>query len=651
MKKLLVFCLLTSPLACLTGTPIPEQQVTSQNPLFEITQLHLSSLAMPIVQVKKEKTEAEKTFFEKITKLEEPEFIIPESSKYEQISLAYTLLAPYVELPEEKVANQNALKDLEVLAGNHTKANNLLNIFNRTHLPEGEVYLAELLTHPVTDIQELQKRQNIIKALVENPAMEIALDEALAEFKKHHTTFNSLWTAESKANSVFVDGHFWRWKFLEGLNTNSKYQHAVTSFNLFVQPATSILPMALMQGLITYPVITTPELRSNPVEVGSAVFANAYVGFITYILAQSVKKNFDALNYLQGKAISVASLVRTIDAAQKAIELHPELQELDYADVLAAFSKGTASVSSKMRRLVTLLRTNTFKNEPSVFSLQGRVKVAYALIEQIKDELAPALVALGELDAYLSCAKLYKEFENKDNKFVFAQYITSNSPSITMDAMWNPFVGSEKSVVNSIEFGKSNPRNMILTGPNAGGKSTFAKGLTLNVFLAQTIGMVPAKSFALTPFAKINTYMNISDDTAGGNSLFKSEVMRAQELIDTIKSLPSKKFSFSVMDEMFSGTSPKEGEAATYAVADDLMKQSNSILILATHFQKLKELESTTTLVKNYQVRVVRYEDGSFSYPFKLEEGAADQNVAIDILKQEGFSSSILDKAYQILQN
>ncbi len=80
-------------------------------------------------------------------------------------------------------------------------------------------------------------------------------------------------------------------------------------------------------------------------------------------------------------------------------------------------------------------------------------------------------------------------------------------------------------------------------------------------------------------------------------------------------------------------------------------KQKNSILILATHFQKLKKLEDVTSLVKNYQVRVVRYEDGSFSYPFKLEEGAADQNVALDILKQEGFSSSILDKAYEILGN
>ena len=103
------------------------------------------------------------------------------------------------------------------------------------------------------------------------------------------------------------------------------------------------------------------------------------------------------------------------------------------------------------------------------------------------------------------------------------------------------------------------------------------------------------------------------------------------------------------MDEMFSGTSPKEGEAASYAVAKNLAQNSNSILLLASHFPMLKELETKTGMFKNYQVRVTEYADGSFSYPFKLEEGAADQNVAIKILQTQGFDSSILNDANAIL--
>ena len=119
--------------------------------------------------------------------------------------------------------------------------------------------------------------------------------------------------------------------------------------------------------------------------------------------------------------------------------------------------------------------------------------------------------------------------------------------------------------------------------------------------------------------------------------------------MDTIEKLDKKCFAFSIMDEMFSGTSPKEGEAATYAVAEDLGSHTNSILLLATHFPKIKDLETTDKNFKNYQVRVVYNENGTFSYPYKLTEGAADQTVAIDILKDQGFKGSILDKANKIL--
>lgn len=259
------------------------------------------------------------------------------------------------------------------------------------------------------------------------------------------------------------------------------------------------------------------------------------------------------------------------------------------------------------------------------------------------------LLALAEVDAYLSCANLYKEHQDGTNVYSFAKYIEQDTPYLNVQNMWNPFVGPEKSVANSVELGRNLPQNIILTGPNAGGKSTFSKGITLNTLLAQTIGIVPAASCTLTPFAKVNTYMNISDDTAGGNSLFKTEVMRAQELLNTILTLPKNQFSLSVMDEMFSGTSPKEGEAASYAVAKNIGSHKHSMAIIATHFPLLKELETETQNFKNYQVRVVHHEDGSFSYPFMLEKGAADQNVAISILQNEGFESSILAEAHAIL--
>ena len=358
-------------------------------------------------------------------------------------------------------------------------------------------------------------------------------------------------------------------------------------------------------------------------------------------------------NYLQMQMIAVGTVVRTMKLVSEEIKNNPVLTAgLDHSQHLTdLFDTQSKTVSSKLHQLANLLLTNTFSGEPSYFSFKGRVLAAYALMKEIRQELAPALFALGEVDAYLSCAKLMEKHENKENRFTFATYVDQDAPYINLQNMWHPFVSSEKAIANSIELGGQYTKNIILTGPNAGGKSTFSKGLATSLLLAQTIGIVPAQSLVFTPFAKINTYMNITDDTAAGNSLFKSEVLRAQQLLETINTLDKNKFSFSVIDEMFSGTSPKEGEAASYAVAKNLATNSNSIAVIATHFPKLKELETTLGTFKNYQVRVIRYDDGSFSYPFKLEEGAADQNVALDILQQQGFDSSILDDAQAILRN
>ncbi len=631
--------------ATVAATPAVVEVLTPS--LKEIMNQHLASFPAPVAVEKKPKTDAEKTWIEKITHQEEPTFAINTLCKYEEIGLSYNLMGRQLSTMIEGVLHSKCCKDLELFCGANKREMNLLQLFNKTHSPEGEVYLGALFSHPITDIQVLQNRQAVIRTLADNTALLNHLNKLYADLAEHHSTLISFWGTEQQSTKNFVDMQYYSMKGFTELNTNILYQHTAMGFNLVLQPLSVLLPHAAMNW--AYFGQIEPGLRTNPAVLAGAAFINAYACLPAYVMVDQVQKLAKSLEYLHEKSIGVAKMVTTIDAIHRHIQIHPEFEHLQHGKVLSDFAKTRVIFSSKMKELLPLLRTNTFKGKPTLLALQGRVRKAYMLITQIKEELLPALVALAELDAYLSCANLYKEYAGKEKGFTFATYLEQDTPCINMQAMWNPFVGAEKSIVNSVQLGANHPLNIILTGPNAGGKSTFAKGLTLNIILAQTIGMVPARSLELTPFAKINTYMNISDDTAGGNSLFKSEVMRAQELLKIITTLPKHQFSFSVMDEMFSGTSPKEGEAASYAVANNIGNNTNSIAIIATHYPLMKDLEKVTKNFKNYQVRVVRHDDDTFSYPFKLEEGAADQNVAIDILKQEGFESSILAEAQAIL--
>ncbi|MGB8366926.1 MAG: hypothetical protein WCD44_01075, partial [Candidatus Babeliales bacterium] len=120
-------------------------------------------------------------------------------------------------------------------------------------------------------------------------------------------------------------------------------------------------------------------------------------------------------------------------------------------------------------------------------------------------------------------------------------------------------------------------------------------------------------------------------------SLFKAEILRAKELTTTLKTLPPQDFCFTIIDEAFSGTSPQEGEFASYKFAEQLAQFNNGITIIATHYHKLIDLEQENPgAFKNYHVEVLRNENGSLQRTFKLFPEPSRMSIALDILKEEG---------------
>jgi DNA mismatch repair ATPase MutS len=158
-----------------------------------------------------------------------------------------------------------------------------------------------------------------------------------------------------------------------------------------------------------------------------------------------------------------------------------------------------------------------------------------------------------------------------------------------------------------------------------------------NIILAQTFGVAAAETFDLTIFDIIHSYLNVSDDLIGGDSLFKAEVKRAQGILEKIKSLePGKKYFFA-LDELFTGTGAEAGEQCAYAFIDRIADFDNILFIYATHFEKLKELANNNDHCANYKVEApTRDENGKLVYPFKLSEGVNTVNVALDIAKEAG---------------
>jgi DNA mismatch repair protein MutS len=241
---------------------------------------------------------------------------------------------------------------------------------------------------------------------------------------------------------------------------------------------------------------------------------------------------------------------------------------------------------------------------------------------------------------------------------VFTKFLDRSQkqkPYIKLEDMWNPFLDAKEAVGNSVVMDAAGgTSNIILTGPNAGGKSTFLTGVATSLLLSQTFGIAPAKEAVLTPFDKINTSIDITDDIAAGKSLFMAEVDRAQKHINLLAGLQQDEFSFSIFDEPFSGTNPTEGAAAEYSVLEAMADYTNTLNIVATHYPIVMLLEKNVPEkgFVNYKVYITyQGAEKKLNYTYKVIPGKSNQAIAIDILEEQGYDTRLLKRAREIIEH
>jgi hypothetical protein len=196
-------------------------------------------------------------------------------------------------------------------------------------------------------------------------------------------------------------------------------------------------------------------------------------------------------------------------------------------------------------------------------------------------------------------------------------------------------------VKNSCKFDK----NMIITGPNASGKTTLLKTTTINIIFSQQVGCGYYKSCALNPYTHIHSYLNIPD-TSGRDSLFQAESRRCKEIIDIIRENPDDLGCrhYCIFDELYSGTNPDEAAKAAFSFLSYLSKSNNVDFILTTHYTSIcKKLQKRAKRICNYKMDVDVLENGKFKYTYRLKKGISKIQGAKQILSEMNYPTEILD--------
>jgi DNA mismatch repair ATPase MutS len=191
-------------------------------------------------------------------------------------------------------------------------------------------------------------------------------------------------------------------------------------------------------------------------------------------------------------------------------------------------------------------------------------------------------------------------------------------------------------IKNTIKFKK----NMIITGPNASGKTTILKSTLINILLSQQVGCGFYDSAKIKPFKHIHCYLNIPD-TSGRDSLFQAEARRCKEILDAI-SVNKMDTHFCAFDELYSGTNPEEAEQSATSFMKYITKSKNVSCVLTTHFIKVcKKLQKSKNII-NYKM-LTEKENNNLIYKYTLTEGISDIKGGMIVLQQMNYPKEIID--------
>tara|TARA_Y100000992_G_scaffold206467_2_gene141260 strand:- start:637 stop:2430 length:1794 start_codon:yes stop_codon:yes gene_type:complete len=245
------------------------------------------------------------------------------------------------------------------------------------------------------------------------------------------------------------------------------------------------------------------------------------------------------------------------------------------------------------------------------------------------EEIIKMLYYSFNFNGYIHNLNNIKNLINKNNlnKCSFTEKNTK-----LYDSYYIGLLDNSKIIKNTIDISK----NIIITGPNASGKTTIIKSCIFNILLSQQIGYGFYKNANICIYDYIHCYINIPD-TNERDSLFQAEARRCKEILDIINSNKDKRH-FCIFDEIFSGTNPDDAVKSGLKYLTYLNKINNVDYMLTTHYNKLcKNINNVTNLKMK-----VKKTNENFNFEYKLIKGINKINGGNKILKDLEFPDEII---------
>jgi len=527
------------------------------------------------------------------------------------------------------------IQNLELYGGTSNTSVSLLTVIDKTLSPMGSRTLKRWLALPLTSLEQIQKRHQVVAYLVENSEVREKVREQLQRVNDLERLLSKVVTTKITPREVIYLKNSLRAILPIREFALSSSCAALTSLAQQIQPLDTLCDR-----------IETMLNEDAPVNI---------------LKGEVIKENFSSeLDELRNLSVSGKNYLDQM-LEREIQQTHISSLKIDSNNVFGYYFEVRNVHKDKVPphwiRKQTLVNAERYiteelkEYEEKITHAQERITALEQefftqLITEIIQYISPiqqTATAIGQIDALCGFSTLAVENH-------YSCPTLDNSLVIDLKGARHPVIEkqlppTQPYIANDIYLDNENQQIMMITGPNMSGKSALLRQVALIVLMAQIGSFVPATEAKIGIIDKIFTRVGASDNISQGESTFMVEMNETALILNNLSNR-----SLIVLDEIGRGTSTYDGISIAWAIAEYLHEHpTHAKTLFATHYHELNEMQNEFSRIKNFSVSVKEVK-GSILFLRKLIEGGSEHSFGIHVAKMAGMPQYVIEKANSVLK-
>ncbi len=534
----------------------------------------------------------------------------------------------------------DTINNLEIFESNRigTSKNQTLSLFkilNLTNTSMGERLLRRWILFPLTNQQQIVKRQNAVEYFIQNKNILREVQDCLKRISDLERIISRLGTNRGNARDL--------------LNLAESLNNSLQVFNLIENNDE-------LKQIKSDTDLNVTNLSTHITEIQSAINKEAPISIREgRLINPGYNNTLDSMkNEIHDNKVWISNLENQERSRTGISNL-----KVGFNSVFGYYIEITKSnlnqVPDNYIRKQTLVNAERFitqelkEKEDVVLSAEEKIsEYEYKLFTQLTkkvlsatDEIQEAASLIAEIDCICSFSRKALE-----KNYIRPQILTDKEYEFKVTEGRHPVVEealqSGEFTPNSIHLHQKAFTHLI-TGPNMAGKSTYIRQVALLQLLSQIGSYIPAYEAKIAIVDGIYTRIGAGDALAQGLSTFMVEMIETAKILNNATNK-----SLIILDEVGRGTSTVDGLSIARAVVEYIHDNLKSKTLFATHFHELTTLDQKLHNLENYHIKV-NEDGGQIKFLHKVEKGGTDRSYGIEVAKLAGIPEEVIKKAQEFL--